>query len=135
MATHFCISNPCPLCHPIFNMKCEGLFDVLSGNEKIFDTDIFSRTQAVPVHEEKDNWLVYVDMPGVKKEDVKISVVKGQVYITGERKGERPQVFEKFMRPGDSADLEQIDASLVNGVLEVRIRKNKTNSPRLIKVK
>jgi HSP20 family molecular chaperone IbpA len=44
-------------------------------------------------------------------------------------------VFEKFMSPGNTADLENIEASLVDGVLEVRIKKQKVNSPRIIEIK
>jgi HSP20 family protein len=88
-----------------------------------------------PVHEDKNNWVVYMDLPGVKKDDVKVSLDKDQIIIKAERKGKRPQKFEKVMCPGNTADLENVEATLVDGVLEVRIAKQKVDSPRMIEIK
>lgn len=115
-------------------MRYESLFDqVFDPAGNAFD-DLFYGETLTPVHEEKENWVIYVDMPGVKKEDVKVSIDKDQINIEGKRKGSRPQTFKKWMRPGNTADLEDIEATLVDGILEVRIRKQKVDSPRLIKI-
>jgi len=77
-----------------------------------------------------------VDLPGVKKEDIKIDVKDNMLIISGERsfknevkKEDYYRVetsFGKFSRSfnlPDSIDTENIDASAENGVLEVVVPK------------
>ena len=77
-----------------------------------------------------------VDLPGVKKEDIKIDVKDNMLIISGERnfKDEVKEEdyyrvetsFGKFSRSfnlPDSIDTENIDASAENGVLEVVVPK------------
>jgi len=79
---------------------------------------------------------VDVDLPGVKKEDIKIDVKDNMLIINGERsfKDEVKEEdyykvetsFGKFARSftlPDNVDIENIDASTDNGVLEVVIPK------------
>jgi HSP20 family molecular chaperone IbpA len=48
---------------------------------------------------EKDNRIVTkMDLPGLKKEDVKVEVVDGQLVISGERKNEIEEKRENFYR-------------------------------------
>ncbi|MFA3781787.1 Hsp20/alpha crystallin family protein [Melioribacteraceae bacterium 4301-Me] len=50
------------------------------------------------IYEDNDNFVVRLDLPGVKKEDVKISYDDGQLIITGERKQEKETENHKFHR-------------------------------------
>ena len=84
---------------------------------------------------EKDNKLVAkMDLPGVKKEDVKIEFIDGQLTISGERKHEFEEKKENYYRcereagsflrtvplpEGVKAD--QVAATFHDGVLEVTI--------------
>jgi HSP20 family protein len=84
---------------------------------------------------EKDNRLVTrVDLPGLKKEDVKVEIADGQLTITGERKAEAEEKKENFYRcereygsfyravplpEGVKAD--EVHATFTNGVLEVTV--------------
>src|ERR1700732_4681133 len=43
---------------------------------------------AVDVSEDKDNLLVRAELPGMKKEDIEISLHEGFLALAGERKGE-----------------------------------------------
>ncbi len=85
---------------------------------------------------------VDVDLPGVKKEDIKVDIKDGQLLISGERnfKEEVKEEdyykvetnFGRFMRSfslPDHVDIENITANCENGVLEVTIPKleEKTN--------
>ncbi len=84
---------------------------------------------------------VDVDLPGVKKEDIKVDVNKGVLTINGERKLKEEvkeedyykveTYFGKFSRSftlPDNADIENIEASSDNGVLEVIIPKLKEDN-------
>jgi HSP20 family protein len=79
---------------------------------------------------------VDIDLPGVKKEDIKVDVKEGVLTISGERnlKEEVKEEdyykvetsFGKFMRTftlPENVDIENIDASSDNGVLEIVIPK------------
>jgi HSP20 family protein len=82
---------------------------------------------------EKDHRLVTkIDLPGLKKEDVKVEVTEGQLTISGERKRENEERKENFYRCEreygsfyrtiplpEGTKLEDIKATFVDGVLEV----------------
>ena len=84
---------------------------------------------------EKDNRLVTkVDLPGMKKEDVKVEVTDGHLAISGERKRETEEKTEKVYRSEreygsfyravplpDGAKLEDVKATFADGVLEVSV--------------
>jgi HSP20 family protein len=82
---------------------------------------------------EKDRRLVTrVDLPGMKKEDVKVEVTDGHLAISGERKSEKEQRKERFYRSErqygsfyravplpEGVKLEDVKATFTDGVLEV----------------
>ena len=90
-----------------------------------------------------------VDLPGVKKEDIKVDLNKGVLTISGERKTKDEvkqedyykieTYFGKFSRSftlPDNADIENIEAKSDNGVLEVIIPKLKDDvSKKSIQIK
>ena len=89
------------------------------------ETDVF----------EKDNRLVTkIDLPGMKKEDVKVEVSDGRLAISGERKSEAEEKKEHFYRCErnygsfyravplpEGVKLEDVKATFSDGVLEVSI--------------
>lgn len=84
---------------------------------------------------EKDNRLVTrVDLPGMKKDDVKIEVTDGYLAISGERKSEVEEKKDNYYRCEreyggfyravplpSSVTLEDITATFADGVLEVSV--------------
>jgi HSP20 family protein len=84
---------------------------------------------------EKDNRLVTkIDLPGMKKEDVKVEVTDGQLFISGERKREAEEKGEEFYRCEreygsfyrsvplpEGAKIEDVKATFTDGVLEVSV--------------
>ena len=84
---------------------------------------------------EKDNRLITkVDLPGMKKEDVKVEVTDGRLALSGERKHESEEKKDTFYRSEreygsfcrtvplpDGVKLEDIKATFADGVLEVSI--------------
>jgi HSP20 family protein len=83
----------------------------------------------------RDNRLVTkADLPGLKKEDVKVEVADGRLTISGERKTEAEEKKEDFYRIErqygsfyrsvplpDGAKLEDVKATFADGVLEVSV--------------
>jgi HSP20 family protein len=84
---------------------------------------------------ERDNRLVTrVDLPGLKKEDVKVEVTDGHLAISGERKSETEEEkdnvyrcersygsFYRAVPLPDGAKLEDVKATFADGVLEVSV--------------
>lgn len=84
---------------------------------------------------QKDNRLIArVDLPGTRKEDVKVEAADGYLTISGERKHETEERKENFYRSEreygsfyrtiplpDGAKLDGVKASFENGVLEVTV--------------
>lgn len=85
---------------------------------------------------EKDNRLVTkIDLPGLKKEDVKVEVTDGHLAISGERKSEVEEKKDQFYRCEreygsfyravplpEGVKLEDVKATFADGVLEVSIQ-------------
>ena len=72
-----------------------------------------------------------LDVPGIAKEDIEIGESNGVLTIRGET-GNRS--FKKRYRLFTGADIKNIDASLVNGVLRVEVPR-KTSKSRSIRIK
>ncbi len=93
----------------------------------------------VPVVNTREGEFAYhidVDLPGVNKDDIKVDIHKGVLTVSGERKTKTEvkeedyykveTSFGKFSRSfnlPENADIENVEASGENGVLEVVIPK------------
>lgn len=90
---------------------------------------------------------VEIDLPGVKKEDISIDVKENQIVISGERnfKEERQEKdyykiessYGKFQRSfalPENVDVENIEASSQDGVLEVVLPKLKVEKTEVKKI-
>ena len=103
-------------------------------------------TPLADVEETDDGYLIEVELPGVDKKDVDISVAGRRLTISGERtEKERVGILRRRTRsvgrfvyaiqlPGD-IDEDGVTASLADGVLSVRVPKSTTDRARRIAVK
>jgi HSP20 family protein len=102
----------------------------------------------VDVSEDDKHYTVKVELPEMKREDIKVSVENGVLSISGERKFEKEEKGKKyhrieraygsFMRSfalPDDADATQVDAQYRDGVLAVNVGKSEKAKPRAIDVK
>jgi HSP20 family protein len=114
--------------------EMERLFDTFLG-ERRFDRE-FTWAPAVEVKELPDKFVLKVDLPGIKKEDIKLEVSDNILTISGERKEEKEEkeaqyyrreiVYGSFYRSiqlPPNVDPEKITAKLENGVLTIEIPK------------
>lgn len=103
---------------------------------------------AVDVHDEPERFLITADVPGVKPDDIEVSMDNGVLTLNGERKLEKREdlankgrriervhgtFYRRFTLP-DSADAEKVEARTENGVLEISIPKKAQVLPKKIKV-
>ncbi|WED44265.1 Hsp20/alpha crystallin family protein [Legionella cardiaca] len=101
----------------------------------------------VDIKEEKDCFLVLADIPGVKKENIDISLENHALTLKGERQFEKTeqhqgytrrertqgQFYRRFTLP-QTADDAKITARYINGVLEIRIPKREAATEKKIEV-
>lgn len=103
---------------------------------------------AVDVHEDAEHLVLRAELPGVKKEDIDVSIdsnvltLKGERKLETEEKGRRYHRVERaygtFVRQfqlSSNIDSSNIDAQLSDGVLTLRLAKKQELKPRKIDVK
>lgn len=102
---------------------------------------------AVDVEEYSDRFQLFVDLPGVPADQVDITLEKGVLTLSGERKVEEKQeevvrrrserghgrFYRRFILP-ETANADGVEARERNGVLEITIPKQAAALPRRIKV-
>ncbi len=100
------------------------------------------------ISEDKDRYIIKLDLPGVSKSDVKISYVEGLLNISGERKQEKEskdskyhrmeRVFGKYYRsfrlPQQIRE-DKIEAEFKDGQLNITVPKAEEAKPKEIEVK
>ncbi|AFL67755.1 Hsp20/alpha crystallin family protein [Sulfurospirillum barnesii] len=109
--------------------------------------DISAFKPSVSTREGEFAYHIEVDIPGVKKEDIHIDLKENQLIISGERsfKEERKEndyykiesSYGKFQRSfalPENVDVENIEASSENGVLEVVLPKLKVEKAEVKKI-
>ena len=102
---------------------------------------------AVDISETDEEFVVSADTPGMKAEDIKISVANNVLTLRGEKKNVREDKEENFHRIErtygsfertfslpSGVDSQNIRAKYKDGVLEVRLPKSKEAKPQEIKV-
>jgi len=104
-------------------------------------------TPALDVYDEKDNFVVKVELPGMKKEDIDISLHAGVLTVSGERKHDREQkeggtfrserYFGRFQRSvtlPTVVNAGDVKASYKDGILTIDLPKAEEAKPRQIAV-
>ncbi len=102
-------------------------------------------TPLADVEESDDAYVVEIELPGVKRDDVSVEVAGQRLTVSGERKErERVGILRRRTRtvgrfhyevvlPGDVDD-EGVSASIDEGVLTVRVPKPASDRPRRIPI-
>jgi HSP20 family protein len=104
-------------------------------------------TPALDVFEDKDNFVVKAELPGMKKEEIEVSLHDGTLSISGERKSEsKPdeaevyraeRFFGRFQRSvglPSSVAADQVKAAYKDGVLTITLPKREEAKPKHIDV-
>ncbi|MFN2124101.1 MAG: Hsp20/alpha crystallin family protein [Candidatus Promineifilaceae bacterium] len=102
---------------------------------------------AVDIKDEENRYVIRADIPGVKPDDIEVSMENGVLTIRGERKFEETEEKENFKRIErshgifyrrfslpDNTDADAIQATGKDGVLEVIIPKTTEKHTKRIEV-
>jgi HSP20 family protein len=99
----------------------------------------------VDIEETEDAWTLEAEIPGVKKEDVNVEVRDSEVVVSGEiKEKERKGLLRRRTRPvgrfeyrvvlPGEVDADNVDASLDDGVLILRVPKAAKARPKRIEI-
>jgi HSP20 family protein len=102
---------------------------------------------AIDVVEKDDKYTVKVELPGVKEEDIDVSVAGDMLTISGEKRAESEEKkkgyyysessygsFSRSVTIPSTVNASKIDASFEQGVLEITLPKAPEVKPKKIKV-
>jgi HSP20 family protein len=129
----------------------KGLDDFLEGffrPVRQMDTEVGDMMPLMDVSETETAFLIKAEMPGIKKEDIDVSLKDGMLTISGETKEETEEkeegkvirqerrygTYVRSMSIGANVDGEHIEANYDNGVLELTLPKVALEETRKIKV-
>lgn len=123
--------NPIPAA--IFSEFERALWRDWNGDREAAADDFSPR---VDVIEDKDKISVRVELPGVKRENVKVTLENQLLTVSGEKQREKESKeasyhrrevaygkFERSFRLGNNIDRERIQADYKDGVLEITLPK------------
>lgn len=132
-----------------FRRQMDQIFDDLSGATT---PGSFVRRNAaqtwprIAASESEDGYLIRAEVPGVRPEDVELSIVEGQLRLGIRRREEHPEGYRMHRREraafelrrrfefAKKVDAEAAAASLENGILSIRVPKLAEAKPRTIPV-
>ncbi len=102
----------------------------------------------VDISEDEQEYLIKAELPGIEKDQVKVTVENGILLITGERTSEHEEKNRKYHRVErsygsfirsfslpDDADGTKVKAEFKNGVLKVHLPKDENAKPKSIEIK
>jgi HSP20 family protein len=115
--------------------------------DQLFESPLQAWAPALDVHEDKDGYTIRVELPGMKREDIEVSLQNGALVISGERKTEtvkddtevhrRERYYGKFSRaltlPTAVAG-DKVKAAYKDGILSVTLPKAEEAKPKQITV-
>jgi HSP20 family protein len=132
----------------------EGLTTWGDDFDSFFDTSFSTEDlttnlyPAVDIEHKENKYLLKADLPGLKKEDIKVTIVDGYLTLKGERKSEHEEnkenfhriersygTFQRSFKVPEGLTEENIKAKYTNGVLELTIPVPKVEKPKSIDVK
>jgi len=121
---------------------------------RFFDDEVLSQLAAqqhwpvaLDIIEEKDQYVLKADLPGIKKEDIKVSLEDNVLTLQAERNSEvespdkqlhrMERSFGKYTRTlnlGANVDASRIKANYKDGVLELIVPKSEVAKPKTIEI-
>lgn len=136
----------------------DSLFN--SSLSDLMGSDFISHKPSVNIVEEDDGFILNLAAPGYEKEDFKLEIIKDQLIVSAERKTvekeneelseadkdnvahyvKREFSYQNFKRSfhlPENIELNTIDASYIDGILNIKLAKkeNQEDSPVKIEIK
>jgi len=130
-----------------------ALSDIQRQMERLLDNRLadlpagFDFSPSADLQENQDEYLLKVDIPGIKKEDVTIEVSGNELTVRGERQDERREKkgkryfsetrygsFFRSVNLPEKIDEKNVKAHYKQGVLEVKIPKTQKSHVKTVEI-
>ena len=115
--------------------------------DRLFESPLTGWSPALDVAEDKDVYTVRVELPGLKRQDIQVSLQDGALVISGERQEEkisegtevhrRERFYGKFQRAltlPEPVAADKVKADYKDGVLTISLPKTEEAKPKKIDV-
>jgi len=115
--------------------------------DSLFESSLKSWVPALDAHEDKDSFVVRTELPGLKREDIEVSLHDGALIISGERKVEKVEAgvevhrqeryygkFQRTLTLPTPVAADKIKAQYKDGVLTVTLPKVEEAKPKQIDI-
>lgn len=123
-------------------------FDVSAWSDVLDNATSLDWVPDADILENKNGYTIYLELPGVSKEDLKIDLQEGLLTIRGEKKSSQEKqkeahqrservygaFYRTFRLPG-GIDAEAVKAEFQNGVLSLEVPKAEAAKPHEIPIK
>jgi HSP20 family protein len=126
----------------------DNLFEDFLNNDRLLNHTRDGWCPAVDITEDDDKYHVRMELPGVTKDDVKISFTEDVLHVSGEKKSEKNEEqknyhhyerrygkFERAFRIHSDVIDDKIEATFKDGVLNIELPKAEIAKPKQIEVK
>lgn len=127
------------------NRIFEQFDEELSGGSSELSGGSFA--PAMDVREDDDAYIVHLEVPGISRDDIELTIHDNTLVIRGSREQKQDKTGGQFRRVERSygsfaraltlprpVDVNRIEADLQDGVLEVRLPKSENARPRQISI-
>jgi HSP20 family protein len=127
------------------NKRFSDLMDEFFSDAVGYNGESF--VPSIDISETDEQFLITAELPGMKKEDINISVDNGRLLINGERSSEEKEEgktfhrvetkrgsFERSFKLPNHVDEETINATYEDGLLNITIDKAENNVKKQIEI-
>jgi len=127
--------------------EMNSLFELPTMGNLTRQAQLFSGwTPALDLYQDNDNVIATVELPGMRKEDIEISLQDGMLTISGERKSETAEgdkaerteryvgKFRRSISLPTQVDASKVTATYRDGILSVTLPKAEEAKPKQIQV-
>jgi len=124
----------------------EQMNKLFEGSKKQSSSDFGSWIPSADISEDDNNYQIMVDLPGIPKDKIDISVSGNTLTLRAERKEKKETkqnyyraeravgFFERQFTFNHDIDDSKVTASYKDGVLEIKLPKQKQDKSKLIKI-
>ena len=115
--------------------------------DRLFESPMQAWAPALDVHEDKESFTIRAELPGMKREDIEVSIQDGALVISGERQQEKVNEgtevhrqeryygrFSRVLTLSTAVSSDRVKATYKDGILTVSLPKAEEAKPKQITV-
>ncbi len=128
--------------------EIDRLFDSFFGRKFFLAEREHIFSPAIDVEETEDSFIIRAEVPGMKKEDIKVTIDENGLSISGERKREKEEKgktyhrieisygkFKRYIPFPKEVQPDKAKAKCKDGILEIEVPKSEKARPKEIEIK